>query len=379
MLDEFTGNPDVLWGFLVALAVVLALTPAVGRVARVLGVVDEPGERRRVHLRAVPRLGGVAIFLGIFVPALAFLDLTGPYRGIVLGAALATTVGIVDDFRGLPWEVKLAGQVGAAGIAVQAGVTIDRFTFPIVGVHDLPDWLAVVLSIVWIVAIMNMVNFLDGLDGLAAGVCAIAGVTFAIISLSLGRPEAAVLSAIVAGACLGFLRHNFYPARIFMGDSGSMLLGFTLAAVAIEGTLKTAATVALFFPLFVLAVPILDTSFVVARRLRRGERVFAPDQSHLHHRFIRRGFSQRETVLYLWTWCAILAGAALATRFVPFREGGEWHLWPTVAVAMIGLVAVASSLYLVVLLEILKVRRLRAWVGHRRGAADEEERRLRSA
>ena len=379
MLDEFTGNPDVLWGFLVALAVVLALTPAVGRVARVLGVVDEPGERRRVHLRAVPRLGGVAIFLGIFVPALAFLDLTGPYRGIVLGAALATTVGIVDDFRGLPWEVKLAGQVGAAGIAVQAGVTIDRFTFPIVGVHDLPDWLAVVLSIVWIVAIMNMVNFLDGLDGLAAGVCAISGATFAVIALSLGRPNAAVLSAIVAGACLGFLRHNFYPARIFMGDSGSMLLGFTLAAVAIEGTLKTAATVALFFPLFVLAVPILDTSFVVARRLRRGERVFAPDQSHLHHRFIRRGFSQRETVLYLWTWCAILAGAALATRFVPFREGGEWHLWPTVAVAMIGLVAVASSLYLVVLLEILKVRRLRAWVGHRRGAADEEERRLRSA
>ena len=379
MLDEFTGNPDVLWGFLVALAVVLALTPAVGRVARVLGVVDEPGERRRVHLRAVPRLGGVAIFLGIFVPALAFLDLTGPYRGIVLGAALATTVGIVDDFRGLPWEVKLAGQVGAAGIAVQAGVTIDRFTFPIVGVHDLPDWLAVVLSIVWIVAIMNMVNFLDGLDGLAAGVCAISGATFAVIALSLGRPNAAVLSAIVAGACLGFLRHNFYPSRIFMGDSGSMLLGFTLAAVAIEGTLKTAATVALFFPLFVLAVPILDTSFVVARRLRRGERVFAPDQSHLHHRFIRRGFSQRETVLYLWTWCAILAGAALATRFVPFREGGEWHLWPTVAVAMIGLVAVASSLYLVVLLEILKVRRLRAWVGHRRGAADEEERRLRSA
>ncbi|HET9213346.1 MAG TPA: MraY family glycosyltransferase, partial [Gaiellaceae bacterium] len=350
MLDEFTGNPDVLWGFLVALAVVLALTPAVGRVARVLGVVDEPGERRRVHLRAVPRLGGVAIFLGIFVPALAFLDLTGPYRGIVLGAALATTVGIVDDFRGLPWAVKLAGQVGAAGIAVQAGVTIDRFTFPIVGVHDLPDWLAVVLSIVWIVAIMNMVNFLDGLDGLAAGVCAISGATFAVIALSLGRPNAAVLSAIVAGACLGFLRHNFYPARIFMGDSGSMLLGFTLAAVAIEGTLKTAATVALFFPLFVLAVPILDTSFVVARRLRRGERVFAPDQSHLHHRFIRRGFSQRETVLYLWTWCAILAGAALATRFVPFREGGEWHLWPTVAVAMIGLVAVASSLYLVVLL-----------------------------
>ena len=355
MLDEFTGNPDVLWGFLVALAVVLALTPAVGRVARVLGVVDEPGERRRVHLRAVPRLGGVAIFLGIFVPALAFLDLTGPYRGIVLGAALATTVGIVDDFRGLPWEVKLAGQVGAAGIAVQAGVTIDRFTFPIVGVHDLPDWLAVVLSIVWIVAIMNMVNFLDGLDGLAAGVCAISGATFAVIALSLGRPNAAVLSAIVAGACLGFLRHNFYPARIFMGDSGALLLGFLLATVAIQGLLKTAATVALFFPLFVLAVPILDTSFVIARRLKHGEKLYEADQAHLHHRFLRRGFSQRRAVTTMYGWCLVLAAAALATRFVPFREGGEWHVWPTLLAGAIGVVALAYSTYVVYLLEIVKL------------------------
>ena len=158
-------------------------------------------------------------------------------------------------------------------------MTIDRFTFPIVGIHALPDWLGVVLTLVWIVAIMNMVNFLDGLDGLAAGVCAISGLTFAIISLSLGRPNAAVLSAIVAGACLGFLRHNFYPARIFMGDSGSLLLGFILATVAIQGTLKTAATVALLLPLLVLAIPIIDTSFVIARRIKHGERVFAPDQA----------------------------------------------------------------------------------------------------
>ena len=145
------------------------------------------------------------------------------------------------------------------------------------------------LTILWIVAIMNMVNFLDGLDGLAAGVCAISGVTFCVIALSLGKPDAAILSAIVAGACIGFLRHNFYPARIFMGDSGALLLGFILAAVSIQGLLKTAATVALFFPLLVLAVPILDTSFVVARRLKHGEKVYAPDQAHLHHRFLRRG------------------------------------------------------------------------------------------
>jgi UDP-GlcNAc:undecaprenyl-phosphate GlcNAc-1-phosphate transferase len=376
MLKTFENHLDVLWGFLVAIAVVLVLTPAVGRVARVLGVVDEPLERRRVHLAAVPRLGGLALFLGLFVPALAFLDLDGVYRGILLGAALATTVGMVDDFRGLPWWGKLGGQVGAAAIPVAYGVDIDRFTFPILGVHDLPGWLAVGVTLVWIVAIMNMVNFLDGLDGLAAGVCGISGVTFAIIALSLARPEAAVLSAIVAGICLGFLRHNFYPARIFMGDSGALLLGFVLATVSIQGLLKTAATVALFFPLFALAVPILDTTFVVARRLKHREKLYLPDQGHLHHRFLRRGFSQRRAVLYLYAWCIVLGGAALATRFVPFRERGMWHLWPTIVVALIGFVAVATSLYIVYLLEILKLRRVRAWAERRREAKAEQSRAL---
>jgi UDP-GlcNAc:undecaprenyl-phosphate GlcNAc-1-phosphate transferase len=376
MLDTFQNHLDVLWGFLVALGVVLVLTPAVGHVARVLGVVDEPSERRRVNLQAVPRLGGLALFLGIFVPALAFLSLDGPYRGILLGAAVATTVGMVDDFRGLPWWGKLGGQSAAAGVAVYYGVTIDSFTFPIVGIHELPAWLAAGLAFVWIVALMNMVNFLDGLDGLAAGVCGIAGVTFSIIALSLNKPEAAVLSAIVAGACLGFLRHNFYPARIFMGDSGSLLLGFVLATVAIQGLLKTAATVALFVPLLALAVPIIDTSFVVARRLKHGEKFYVPDQAHLHHRFLRRGFSQRQAVLYLYAWCVILGGAALATRFVPFREGGHWHLWPTVTVALIGFLAAVASFYIVYVLEILKLRRVRAWAERRREARSEQSRRL---
>jgi UDP-GlcNAc:undecaprenyl-phosphate/decaprenyl-phosphate GlcNAc-1-phosphate transferase len=376
MLQTFENHLDVLWGFLVALGVVLVLTPAVGRVARVLGVVDEPLEQRRVHLQAVPRLGGLALFLGLFIPSLAFLDLDGAYRGILLGAALATTVGMVDDFRGLPWWAKLGGQFAAAAIPVSYGVDIDRFTFPVLGIHALPGWLAIALALLWIVAIMNMVNFLDGLDGLAAGVCGISGVTFAVIALSLGRPEAAVLSAIVAGGCLGFLRHNFYPARIFMGDSGALLLGFVLATVSIQGLLKTAATVALFFPLFALAVPIIDTSFVVARRLKHGEKLYEPDQAHLHHRFLRRGFSQPRAVLYLYAWCVILGGAALATRFVPFREGGEWHLWSTVLVALIGVVAAATSLYIVYLLEILKLRRVRAWADRRRDAKSEQSRAL---
>jgi UDP-GlcNAc:undecaprenyl-phosphate GlcNAc-1-phosphate transferase len=354
-MDEVLQNPEVVWGFLLALVVVLVLTPAVGRVGRILGIVDEPGERRRLHISPIPRLGGIALFLGIFVPALAFLTVGGPYRGILLGAAIAVTIGLVDDFRGLPWWGKLGGQGAAAAVAIGFGVVIDRFTFPLLGIQSLPDWLGVPASFVWIVAVMNMVNFLDGLDGLAAGICGIAGGTFAVIALSLGKPEAAVLSAIVAGACFGFLRHNFYPARIFMGDSGALLLGFVLATLAIQGLLKTAATVALFFPLFVLAVPIIDTSFVVARRLKYREKVYVADQAHLHHRFLRRGFTQRRAALTMYAWCGTLALAALATRFVPFREHGYWHLWPTVLAASIGLVAVAFSVYVVYLLEIVKL------------------------
>jgi UDP-GlcNAc:undecaprenyl-phosphate/decaprenyl-phosphate GlcNAc-1-phosphate transferase len=378
MWNVFTAHLDVLWGFLVAFAVVVILTPAVGRVARVLGVVDEPGEARRMHLRAVPRLGGLAIFLGIFIPGLAFLDLSGAYRGILLGAAVATAVGMADDFRGLPWALKLAGQCVAAGIAIHFDVYIDRFSFPILGVHELPYWFSVIVTVIWIVGMMNVINLLDGMDGLAAGISAIAGATFAVLALELGRPEAAVLSAIVAGACLGFLRHNFYPARIFMGDSGSHLLGFILATVAIQGALKTAATVALIFPLIVLAVPLLDTSFVIAKRLKYGRPLTEPTPWHLYHRFRNIGFTQRRAAIYFYIWGLVLAGAALATRFVPFREHGDWHLWPTVLVLAIGVIALATSLYMVIVLEILKLRRLRAWAGRRTTDVD-EERRLKSA
>src|SRR4051795_1703513 len=362
---------QVVWGALLAFVIVVLLTPAVGGMARILGVVDAPGGRR-VNRVPVPRLGGIALFLGIFVPALAFLPLSRDTRGLLLGAAIAVTVGAIDDFRGLRWWEKLGGQVLAAAVPIWFGVWVDRFTFPFVGVHAVPEWLGAPLTIVWIVAIMNMVNFLDGLDGLAAGVSAIAGLTFAIIALSLEKPEAAILSAIVFGACVGFLRHNFYPARIFMGDSGALLLGFVLATISVQGLLKTAATVALFFPLLVLAVPIVDTTFVVVRRLKHHEPLYLPDQAHLHHRFLRRGFTQRRAVLYLYAWCAVLGGAALATRFIPFRESGEWHLWPTLGVALVGVVAVATTFYIVVVLEILKLTRVRAWAERRREAKAEQ-------
>jgi UDP-GlcNAc:undecaprenyl-phosphate GlcNAc-1-phosphate transferase len=352
--QTLTDNLEVVWGAILAAAIVVLLTPAVGGMARLLGVVDEPGARR-VNRSTVPRLGGLALFFGIFVPALAFLPLGRETKGLLLGMAVATTVGAIDDFRGLVWWEKLGGQIAAAAIPTGFGIWVQRFTFPIIGVHSLPEWVGIPLTIFWIVAIMNMVNFLDGLDGLAAGVCAISGGTFCLIALSLGRPEPAILAAIVLGACLGFLRHNFYPARIFMGDSGALLLGFTLGALAVQGLLKTAAVATLFFPLLVLAVPILDTSFVVAKRLKYGEPVHKADRYHLHHRFLNIGFSQRRAALTMWGWCAVLAGAALATRFIHPHAHGDWQTGPTIVVALIGAAALAASIYMVYLLEIVKL------------------------
>jgi UDP-GlcNAc:undecaprenyl-phosphate GlcNAc-1-phosphate transferase len=352
--QTLTDNLEVVWGAILAAVIVVLLTPAVGGMARLLGVVDEPGARR-VNRSTVPRLGGLALFFGTFVPALAFLPLGRETKGLLLGMAVATTVGAIDDFRGLVWWEKLGGQVAAAAIPTGFGIWVQRFTFPIIGVHSLPEWVGIPLTIFWIVAIMNMVNFLDGLDGLAAGVCAISGATFCLIALSLGRPEPAILAAIVLGACLGFLRHNFYPARIFMGDSGALLLGFTLGALAVQGLLKTAAVATLLFPLLVLAVPILDTSFVVAKRLKYGEPVHKADRYHLHHRFLNIGFSQRRAALTMWGWCAILAGAALATRFIHPHAHGDWQAGPTIAVALIGAAALAASIYMVYLLEIVKL------------------------
>ncbi len=356
MFSTLSDHLEIVYGAVVALVIVVLLTPAVGGMARLIGAVDRP-EARRLNRRPIPRLGGLALFFGIFVPALAFLDLSREARGLLLGAAVATLVGAIDDFRGLAWWHKLVGQVAAASIPVGFGIWVHRFTFPVIGIHVLPKWVGMPLSVVWIVAIMNMLNFLDGLDGLAAGVSSISAFTFTLIALSLPRPEiqSALLSAIVLGAALGFLRHNFYPARIFMGDSGALLLGFVLAVIPLQGLLKTASIVTLFFPLLVLAVPIADTTFVVARRLKYREKVFQADQTHLHFRFLRRGYSQRRAVAYIWAWCATLAIAALGTRFIRPHAHGHWHLGRSLAAGALGLVAIAASIYMIYLLEIVKL------------------------
>jgi UDP-GlcNAc:undecaprenyl-phosphate/decaprenyl-phosphate GlcNAc-1-phosphate transferase len=352
---------DALGAFLVAALIAFVATPPVARLARRLGVLHHPRDRD-LHDRPVPGLGGLAILAAVVVAALVFLPWNGETRGIVGGALAIAFVGAVDDWRpnGLHPAVKLAGQFAAAAIPVSAGVFVDHLTLPFFEPIGLSDAVGRALTLVGIVAVMNVVNFTDGADGLAAGVCTIAAATFAIIALSLGRDEAGVLAALTAGASVGFLWHNFHPASIFMGDAGSNLLGLLLACVAIQGVLKTAAVVALFFPLLILAVPALDATFVVAKRIKYGRPVYSADRWHFHHRFADIGFSQRRTVLYLYGWTLSLAALALAMRFVPYSEDdGTLNAGWALVIAGFGLVALAASVYLVVVLEILKFRRFR--------------------
>jgi UDP-GlcNAc:undecaprenyl-phosphate/decaprenyl-phosphate GlcNAc-1-phosphate transferase len=352
---------DALWAFLVAALIAFAATPPVARLARRLGVIHRPRDRD-LHDRPVPGLGGLAILAAVIVSALLFLPAGGETRGIIGGALAISFVGAVDDWRegGLHPAIKLAGQFAAGAIPVAAGVYVDHVTLPFVDPLGLSDTAGKALTLVGMVAVMNVVNFTDGADGLAAGVCTIAAGTFAIIALSLDRDAAGVLAALTAGAAVGFLWHNFHPASIFMGDAGSNLLGLLLASVAIQGVLKTAAVVALFFPLLILAVPALDATFVVAKRIKYGRPVYSADRWHFHHRFANIGFSQRRTVLYLYGWTLSLAALALAMRFVPYSEDdGTLNAGWALVIAAFGLVALAASLYLVLELEILKFRRSR--------------------
>jgi UDP-GlcNAc:undecaprenyl-phosphate GlcNAc-1-phosphate transferase len=365
---------DAVLSFVVAAAIAAIVTPLAARLARRLGMVDRPRDRGLAN-RETPLLGGLAIFAGIVVAVAIFMPhmITLPRSaraseihtsvntwGLIAGAGLIVLVGAIDDWLDLPWWLKLMGQIGAAVVAVEAGAVVTDVTVPFVGAFQFPN-AGGALTVLWLVVLMNVVNLTDGVDGLAAGLCTIDGIAFAVIAFDLGVPGAAILAALTAGASLGFLAHNFHPASIFMGDAGSNLLGYMLGVAAVAGSLKTNAVVALLVPLVILAVPFLDTSFVVARRLKYRRAPWVADTEHFHHRFSRIGFSQRKTVAYLYAWALILAGLAVALRLLPYHTQNtgryDW-LWVGVLVG-IGVLALAASVYLVVVLEILKLRRLR--------------------
>jgi UDP-GlcNAc:undecaprenyl-phosphate GlcNAc-1-phosphate transferase len=352
---------DAVFGFLLAFAVAAVLTPVTARLAIRVGAVDKP-RARGLAAGGTPLLGGLAILAAVLIAVAAFVSFTplveDRLEGIIWAAVLVTLVGAIDDRFDLPPGVKLAGQAGAAVIAVRAGVKVENVTLPFLGAIKFGG-AGGVLTVLGLVATMNIVNFSDGVDGLAAGVCAISAIAFSIIAFDLQRNHAAVLSAITAGAALGFLIYNFHPASVFMGDAGSNLLGLLLGCIAVEGAVKTQAVLALLFPLVVLAVPFLDTTFVVLKRMKYRRAVWRADQNHFHHRFDRIGFSQRRTVLYLYGWTLSLAGFAVAMRFVPYSDHhGHLHAGWTAVMAALGVVVLAASVYLVYVLEILKFRRL---------------------
>ena len=374
-LEALVREGTVVWGFVSAAAIVLLLTPAVTWLAPRVGAVDDPtrSDRPRVHQRPLPRIGGVAIVLGILVPGAILLRPDGAFLGILIGTALVAVLGFVDDVRGISPSVKMAGVVAIALIPVLGwDVTFDGFSAPLLGTVDFGA-LAVPLTVLWIAGLANLVNLIDGMDALAAGIVSIAAFSFAVLAVSFGRMNAAALAAIVCGATLAFLRHNYHPARIIMGDTGALALGFVLAAIAVQGVLKTAASIALVMPLLVLAVPILDTSFVVLKRLKYRRPPWNADQNHFYHRFMRIGFSQRRTAAYLHLWAALLAAWAILVRFVPPRPRGEWDLENALVVAGVGVLVLAASLWMVYTLEILKARHLRV-LGFGRFATREEER-----
>jgi UDP-GlcNAc:undecaprenyl-phosphate GlcNAc-1-phosphate transferase len=369
-----SGRPDAVdaaFAFLVAAALAWLLVPFAERFARRIGAIDLPNERS-LHTVPTPRLSGLAILVAVLVSGWLFLPWVQLTQAILLGALLIAIVGVFDDVWGLPPALKLLGQAIAATIPVLNGVQVANFTLPFFGRVELNSvelfqapfvdqiHLGHVITVLGIVAVINVINLIDGVDGLAAGVCVISAGTLAIVALSLSRTSAGVLAAITAGGALGFLRHGFPPASSFMGDTGSNLLGYLLGAVAIQGALKTNAVIALLFPLVVLAVPIVDTGFVIAKRIKYRRPIYRADRWHLHHRMANIGFSQRRTLAYLYGWALVMAGLALALRFIPYSDdhGNFDPLW-TIVIGICLLAALAASFYLVITLEILKLRRAR--------------------
>jgi UDP-GlcNAc:undecaprenyl-phosphate GlcNAc-1-phosphate transferase len=356
---------DAIWAFLVAAAVAAVLTPLTGRLAMRVGAVDEPRDRGLAS-RATPLLGGLAIFAGVLVAGLLFLPGTqrGAHHGpnwhwVLVAAAVITAVGAVDDRFDLPPGAKLAGQISAAVIAVHLGeVVVHNITLPFIGALQFPN-AGPTLTAIGLVAMMNIVNFSDGVDGLAAGVCVIVALALAVIAFDLQKNAAGVLAALTAGAALGFLFHNFHPASSFMGDAGSNLLGLLMGCMVVEGSVKKPVVISFVLPLILLTVPFLDTTFVLLKRIKYRQPVYRPDTEHFHHRMARIGFSQRRTVLYFYGWTLMLAGLALAMRFIPYSDHhGHLHLGWSLVLGAIGLLVAAASVYLIYVLEIVKFRSL---------------------
>lgn len=314
MQGDFSLIFSILFPLLAAALLSFGATPLVKRAAFKLGAIDVPKDSRRMHDHPIPRLGGLAIFLGFILSVLLFADMERPVRGLLIGAVIIVVLGVLDDIITLHALPKFIVQIGAAWIAVYYGNVIQYFSNPILTSAkrfiDLGSF-AVPVTILWIVAITNAVNFIDGLDGLAVGVSAISSATLLVTAILVSEGNVAVIMAALLGACLGFIPYNLNPAKIFMGDCGSTFLGYVLAVVSIQGLFKLYAIISFAVPFLILGLPIFDICFAILRRLARGENPMHADRGHVHHRLIDMGFTQKQAVAISYMMTAILGLSAV--------------------------------------------------------------------
>lgn len=297
-----------------ALAISFITTPVVRSLAHKVGAMDVPKDNRRMHKVPIPRMGGLAIFFGFMLSVLIFVPMTISLRAMLLGAVIIVILGIFDDIYALPAKLKFVVQIVAALVAVLGGNVISTISNPNIFSSN-PYWnlgiLSIPVTVIWIVAITNSVNLIDGLDGLACGVSTISSLTMLVIALAVADPEVALLMAALAGGCIGFLPYNLNPAKIFMGDTGSTFLGYILAVVSIQGLFKFYTIISFVVPFLMLGLPIFDTCFAFFRRIAHGQSPMSPDRSHIHHRLIDMGFSQKQAVAVLYVISAILGLSAV--------------------------------------------------------------------
>ncbi|MBM7853691.1 UDP-GlcNAc:undecaprenyl-phosphate GlcNAc-1-phosphate transferase [Desulfohalotomaculum tongense] len=313
----------VLVAAVLAVVFSLLLTPWVRRLAFKVKAIDRPDERK-VHKSPMPRMGGLAVFLSFALTVILLRPFSLPLAGLLVGGLLIVLLGILDDIKGLPAKVKLGGQILAALAVVPFGIQVDFITNPLTGGIITLGIFAVPLTVFWIISVTNAVNLIDGLDGLAGGTSMIAALTVAAVAWKQGviyggsgvHFEVAVLAVILAGAILGFLRYNFYPAKIFLGDTGSMFLGYCLSVLAVMGLTKSAAAISVFIPIVILGIPLLDTFFAIVRRCCKHQPIFKPDKEHLHHRLMALGFSHRQAVLVIYCISAFMGGSAYLLNVV---------------------------------------------------------------
>lgn len=312
--------------FLVALAISYGATPFAKRLAYKVGAIDVPKDNRRVHKKPIPRLGGLAIYLGTIISMIIFLN---PFDiankeliYIIIGATIIVAMGIIDDIKPLSAKLKLLIQILAAYVLVRGGIRVEFLSNPFDSIDGLffLNKLSTPVTIFWIIGITNTVNLIDGLDGLAAGVGSIAAMTMLFVAVINGYTEVAIMSAILAGSAFGFLPHNFNPAKIFMGDTGSLFLGYMLSVIAINGLMKSVAAIGIVVPILALGIPIFDTTFAIFRRALNKRPIFEADKGHLHHRLLDRGLSQKQTVIVLYMISMLLGvSAILITNSDPYK------------------------------------------------------------